>query len=106
MKFTDGSDQKATTAIIAGSYGIFFNIFLADRRDGSGSEEASLYVPEQMKLVVRTTGRQTSDESDSIDSGWNLHYTELPTAALVPGREIVFTFMWKNSRRWEDVGVE
>jgi glucoamylase len=44
----------------------------------------------------------TSQNSNSNDSGWNLHYTDLPTSALVPGREIVFTFMWKNSGSWED----
>jgi glucoamylase len=45
---------------------------------------------------------QNSQNSNSKDSGWNLHYTDLPTAALTPGREIVFTFMWKDSGRWED----
>jgi glucoamylase len=46
-------------------------------------------------------GWQTALDSHSKDSGWNLHYTDLPTAALAPGREIIFTFMWKNSGRWE-----
>ncbi len=46
-------------------------------------------------------GWQTSQDSNSKDSGWNLYFTDLPTAALAPGREIVFTFMWKNSGQWE-----
>jgi glucoamylase len=44
---------------------------------------------------------QTSHDSNSEDSGWNLQYLDLPTETLVVGREIVFTFFWKNSRQWE-----
>ena len=44
---------------------------------------------------------QTAHDSDSQDSGWNLHYTDLPTEALAPGRRVVFTFFWKNAGRWE-----
>ena len=46
-------------------------------------------------------GWKTLQDSNSKDSGWNLNYTDLPTAVLAPGREIVFTFMWKNSGQWE-----
>ena len=47
-------------------------------------------------------GWNTASDSDSKDSGWNLHYTDLSTEALAPGREIVFTFMWKSSGLWEE----
>ena len=46
-------------------------------------------------------GWKTFQDSDSRDSGWNVQYTDLPTASLAPGREIVFTFMWKSSGKWE-----
>ena len=44
---------------------------------------------------------QSSRDSDSGESGWNLQRVDLPTEALVTGRQIVFTFFWKNSARWE-----
>jgi glucoamylase len=46
-------------------------------------------------------GWQTTHDNDSQDSGWNLHYTDLPTEVLVTGRRVVFTFFWKNAGRWE-----
>jgi glucoamylase len=50
---------------------------------------------------------QTSQDSDSNESGWNLQHVDLPTETLAAGRHIVFTFFWKNSGRWEgqDFGV-
>jgi glucoamylase len=44
---------------------------------------------------------QSSQDSDSNDSGWNLHHVDLPTETLAAGRQIVFTFYWKNDSRWE-----
>ncbi len=43
----------------------------------------------------------TSQDSDSLDSGCDLQYVDLPTEWLVSGREIVFTFFWRNAGRWE-----
>jgi glucoamylase len=44
---------------------------------------------------------QTSQDSDSNDSGWNLQHVDLPTETLPAGRQVVFTFLWKNPGRWE-----
>ncbi|HEY6301471.1 MAG TPA: glucan 1,4-alpha-glucosidase [Terriglobales bacterium] len=44
---------------------------------------------------------QSSQDSNSNDSGCNLQYVDLPTETLAPNREIIFTFYWKNSARWE-----
>jgi glucoamylase len=44
---------------------------------------------------------QTSHDGNSEDSGWNLQHLDLPTETLVVGRQIVFTFFWKNSGQWE-----
>jgi glucoamylase len=44
---------------------------------------------------------QTAHDSDSEESGWNLQYLDLPTETLAAGRQVVFTFLWKNSGRWE-----
>jgi len=40
-------------------------------------------------------------DSDSEESGWNLQHLDLPTEALAVGRQIIFTFFWKNAGRWE-----
>lgn len=44
---------------------------------------------------------QTSHDNYTEDSGWNLEHFDLPTEKLVVGRQIVFTFYWRNSSRWE-----
>jgi len=44
---------------------------------------------------------QTSQDSNSGDSGWSLQHVDLPTETLAAGRQIVFTFYWKNAGRWE-----
>jgi glucoamylase len=46
-------------------------------------------------------GWQTARDSDSEESGWNLQHVDLPTEALATGRQIIFTFYWKNTARWE-----
>jgi glucoamylase len=44
---------------------------------------------------------QTVQDSDSEESGWNLQHLDLPTETLAVGRQIIFTFFWKNAGRWE-----
>jgi glucoamylase len=44
---------------------------------------------------------QTSHDTDTQDSGWNLEHADLPTEALLPGHKIAFTFYWKHSKQWE-----
>ena len=44
---------------------------------------------------------QTSQDSDSSDSGCDLQHVDLPAETLASGRQIVFTFYWKNGGRWE-----
>jgi len=44
---------------------------------------------------------QTSQDSNSNDSGCDLQHVDLPTETLATGRQIVFTFYWKNTARWE-----
>ncbi len=44
---------------------------------------------------------QTTQDSQAAESGWNLKYVDLPTETLASGRQVAFTFFWKNSRRWE-----
>jgi glucoamylase len=46
-------------------------------------------------------GWYDSQDSDSVDSGCDMQYVDLPTDYLAPGRQIVFTFYWKNLARWE-----
>ncbi len=44
---------------------------------------------------------QTAHDSDSEESGWNLQHLDLPTETLPVGRQLTFTFFWKNGGRWE-----
>ncbi len=44
---------------------------------------------------------QTGQDSDSEESGWSLQHLDLPTETLAVGRQIIFTFFWKNASRWE-----
>ncbi len=44
---------------------------------------------------------QTTHDSDSEDSKWGLQHLDLPTDTLPAGRQILFTFFWKNAARWE-----
>jgi glucoamylase len=44
---------------------------------------------------------QTTHDDNSTESGWGLQYLDLPTEKLTTGREIVFTFLWKNTAQWE-----
>jgi len=44
---------------------------------------------------------ESSQDSDSNDSGCTLHYVDLPAETLAAGRQIVFTFFWKTGARWE-----
>lgn len=46
-------------------------------------------------------GWTTVQDSDTTDSKWNLHHLDLPTEKLTTGREVVFTFFWKDSQSWE-----
>ena len=45
---------------------------------------------------------ETSYDNWTEDSGCTLQYLDLPTQTLVPGRQVTFTFLWKNSGQWED----
>jgi glucoamylase len=38
-----------------------------------------------------------------VDAGIGVHVADLPTAALLDGQSIVFTFYWPRSGRWENV---
>ena len=44
---------------------------------------------------------QTVHDDNSEQSGWNLQHFDLPTETLAVGRQITFTFLWKNSEGWE-----
>ncbi len=44
---------------------------------------------------------QSSQDSGSKDSGCDLQHVDLPTDTLATGRQIIFTFYWKNADRWE-----
>jgi glucoamylase len=44
---------------------------------------------------------QTTHDTDTQDCGFKLHYLDLPTADLPTGQQVILTFYWKTSERWE-----
>ena len=43
----------------------------------------------------------TTHDTDTVDTGLGLHVADLTSHVLEAGREILFTFYWKNEHRWE-----
>ncbi len=48
-------------------------------------------------------GWRTTQDTPTRDTGLGVHAADLPAEALLPGRKIVFTFLWLHSQRWEGV---
>ncbi len=46
-------------------------------------------------------GWHTAQDTPTTDSGLGVHYLDLPTAQLVAGATVVFTFFWPQADRWE-----
>jgi glucoamylase len=46
-------------------------------------------------------GWQTAEDLQTDDTGAGVYVADLPTAKLPVGREIVFTFYWRQEQRWE-----
>jgi glucoamylase len=53
--------------------------------------------------MVRWTldGWQSSQDTNTRDTGLGIHTLDLPTASLPPGSHVVFTFFWPQENRWE-----
>ena len=48
-------------------------------------------------------GWRTTHNAATRDTGLGIYCVDLPTETLQPGKEIVFTFLWLHSQRWEGV---
>ena len=46
-------------------------------------------------------GWQTTRDATTRDTGLGIHVVDLPSAQLDAGAELVFTFHWTGSDRWE-----
>ncbi|MBX7158549.1 MAG: glucan 1,4-alpha-glucosidase [Verrucomicrobiae bacterium] len=55
----------------------------------------------QAKVCWTVDAWNTVDETSTRDSGFNIHFVDLPTEKLEVGGEIEFTFYWLRSDRWE-----
>jgi glucoamylase len=49
---------------------------------------------------------KTVADVKTVDSGWGLHYADLPTSKLPVGGKVRFTFFWSDSRKWEGTNWE
>jgi glucoamylase len=45
---------------------------------------------------------RSATDSQSVDSGCDMHHVDLPTEKLVSGQKVIFTFKWMRDARWED----
>jgi glucoamylase len=61
----------------------------------------------RIETNASTTVRWTVDawqritETDSTDTGFGIHYTDIK-AEMLTGKEIIFTFFWKEAGHWEN----
>lgn len=55
---------------------------------------------EEVKVVWTADEWQTTNETESADSGLGVYYTDLPAKQLT-GKEVIFTFFWKDTQRWQ-----
>jgi glucoamylase len=46
-------------------------------------------------------GWQTTHDTETSSTSLGVHFADLPTDHLQPGREVVFTFFWLDGQRWE-----
>jgi glucoamylase len=60
-----------------------------------------ILMPEPAMVHWSFDNWQTSSNGDSEESGWNSRHLDLPAETLVSGRQVVFTFYWKNRGEWE-----
>jgi glucoamylase len=49
---------------------------------------------------------KTATDVKTVDSGWGLHYADLPTSKLPLGGKVLFTFFWSDARKWEGTNWE
>lgn len=63
----------------------------------------------RVELPAAATVHWTSDDwatvhdTSTLDSGLGIHFADLETAELAPGREVVLTLHWPAADRWEGV---
>jgi glucoamylase len=57
------------------------------------------------RAQVRWSLDRWESEKDVLTTAnmFDVHLVDLPTSALVPGDEVVFTFFWPDGARWENV---
>lgn len=49
-----------------------------------------------------TDGWRNSDDSETVENLFGVHWVDLPVAQLAPGSTILFTFFWVDGDRWEN----
>jgi len=64
-------------------------------------KDLRISLPEPALIHWTFNNWNTTRDSDTVDTGLGLHVVDLPCHVLEAGREIVFTFFWKNQHRWE-----
>jgi glucoamylase len=60
-------------------------------------------LPSAASIHWSSDGWRTPRDTPTRDSGFGMHYADLDTASLAPGREVVFTFHWASDDRWHGI---
>jgi glucoamylase len=60
-------------------------------------------LPAAASIHWSSDGWRTPRDTPTRDSGFGMHYADLDTASLAPGREVVFTFHWASDDRWHGI---
>ncbi|MBV8205876.1 MAG: glucan 1,4-alpha-glucosidase [Acidobacteria bacterium] len=63
-------------------------------------------LPAPATIHWSTDNWKTSSDLPTRDSGFSLHYADLPTAQMPPGTTLAFTFLWTEARNWEGQNYE
>jgi glucoamylase len=51
-------------------------------------------------------GWKVSEDTDTVNTGFDVHIVDLPTAELPPGTRVLFTFYWSGLEIWEGEDFE
>ncbi len=85
-----------------------FHVWRFDRQERQIPAGRRLRIEVLATALVHWSGDgwQTTRDVATRDTGLGIHVADLDTAALDPGRRIVFTFQWISDGRWEGANFE
>jgi glucoamylase len=95
--------RRAAQRYVVEKQGSSHAIWRFDQPRRAFSVSRTLRLEVMASAVVRWTcdGWKTAHETESQDTGLGVHLADLPTESLPGGSEVIFTFRWQKTGRWE-----